>query len=327
MSIISEVKLFMRKDFCVLLAAGFCCVLLFVSFARQADTAESLYLPSSTLCQSLQSSIFKYSVGVSIGVSVPALISCFLDSFQSNLGNSRIFFLVRWLPLLSFLLSELFIAIFFSDCKYPWLYCRVVYMQIIVLVSTIYPFLILMCPKVWSPTKASISLSLMSMASVFRIHDEYALSFGSIYGILSFLFSLLSLVYIIYLSYESYVNYSIGSLLLKDINDDWVLYWALISALVGINIAWVTTLMYFLNVRILDFRSMDITILNYSITAIVVFFSTLHDRRLRQCMIRTQVTFYHPAIFKFISSFHILSDVWKQNEYLYGTFRTRFVLP
>ena len=244
----------------------------------------------SSLCLSLKSPIFHYSVGISIGVCVPLFISCFLDSLQPHGIGSKTFFLIRLLPLSSFLVFESLIGMDSLSCADPTEYWRLTYMQAIVLLTSAYPFLHLKCPEIWTTNKISVSLGLISLSCVFRFHDNHILYFGSSLGILSFACLLVSIIFLMIQYYKWYVKFSLGKAVYKDFNDDTFLCWAYMNTLLITQIIWLISLLFFININAFDMDIAEITLMNSGITVIILVYSTFHSRRLRSKILQTQVS-------------------------------------
>ena len=278
-----------KRDSYILFACIYC-ALLFISFGQNNQNySESL------LCTSLESPTFHYSIGISSGVCIPLLISCLLDYLQPHEISTRIFILIRLIPLLCYTFSEFLIALDSLNCSDPIQYWQLIYVQSIVLLTSTYPFLHFKCPDIWTPNRISISLGLISLSCVFRFHDNRVLYLQSLLGILAFLFLVLSIIYFCVQYYRWYLKYALGKVIVKDFNDDMFLCWTYMNTLLVIKVVWLISLICFMNTNAFDFNITQITLMNFGMMITVLVYSTFHSRRLRTRVVQAQVSLSHLA--------------------------------
>ena len=278
--------IFILKRDCYIFFACIYCAMLFIPFGHEN---QNYY--ESLLCSSLESPTFHYSVGISIGVCIPLLISCLLDYLQPHEISKRIFFLIRLIPLLCFVLSELLIALDSLNCSDPVEYWQLIYIQSIVLLTSTYPFLHFKCPDIWTSKRITISLGLISLSCVFRFHDNRVLYLQSPLGILAFLFLVLSIIYFCLQYYRWYARYALGKAIVKDFNNDMFLCWTYMNTLLVVKVIWLISLICFINTKAFEFNTTQITLMNFGMTTTVLVYSTFHSRRLRNRIVQAQVEF------------------------------------
>ena len=277
---------FLKDEYYILLGCIYC-FLLYLPFGenqRYGNSSESI------LCNSLKSSTFHHSIGLSTGICIPLLMNSLLDFFQPNGSCCKLNFIIRLVPLSCFIIFEILIAINAMKCTEPTEYWRLSYMQVITLLTTAYPFLHSRCPEIWTKNKISLLLGLVSLTFVFRYHDNYSLYFGSLLGILSCIFFLLSNIYFIIQYYQWYIKYALGKPIFKDFNYDMFLVWAYMNILLLFHVVWIASTIRFSNYKDIDFNIADITTLNFWLTLTIFLFSTLHCRKLRSVIQQTKVS-------------------------------------
>ena len=283
MTLESDILIILKRDSYIVFACIYC-ALLFIPFGQ-----KNLNYSESLLCSSLKSPTFHYSVGISIGICIPLLISCLLDYLQPHEITTRIFFLIRLVPLLCFIFSEFFIALDSFNCSNPVEYWQLIYLQAIVLLTATYPFLHFKCPDIWTPNRISLSLGLVSLSCVFRFYDNRVLYFGSPLGVLAFLFLVFSIIYLCLQYYRWYLKYALGKEIVNDFNDDMFLCWMYMNTLLVIQVVWLISLICFINTNAFEFNITQITLMNFGMTTTVLVYSTFHSRRLRNRIVQAQV--------------------------------------
>ena len=283
MSLESDILIILKRDSYIVFACIYC-ALLFIPFGQ-----KNLNYSESLLCSSLKSPTFHYSVGISIGICIPLLISCLLDYLQPHEITTRIFFLIRLVPLLCFIFSEFFIALDSFNCSNPVEYWQLIYLQAIVLLTATYPFLHFKCPDIWTPNRISLSLGLVSLSCVFRFYDNRVLYFGSPLGVLAFLSLVFSIIYLCLQYYRWYLKYALGKEIVNDFNDDMFLCWMYMNTLLVIQVVWLISLICFINTNAFEFNITQITLMNFGMTTTVLVYSTFHSRRLRNRIVQAQV--------------------------------------
>ena len=283
MSLESDILIILKRDSYIVFACIYC-ALLFIPFGQ-----KNLNYSESLLCSSLKSPTFHYSVGISIGICIPLLISCLLDYLQPHEITTRIFFLIRLVPLLCFIFSEFFIALDSFNCSNPVEYWQLIYLQAIVLLTATYPFLHFKCPDIWTPNRISLSLGLISLSCVFRFYDNRVLYFGSPLGVLAFLSLVFSIIYLCLQYYRWYLKYALGKEIVNDFNDDMFLCWMYMNTLLVIQVVWLISLICFINTNAFEFNITQITLMNFGMTTTVLVYSTFHSRRLRNRIVQAQV--------------------------------------
>ena len=283
MTLESDILIILKRDSYIVFACIYC-ALLFIPFGQ-----KNLNYSESLLCSSLKSPTFHYSVGISIGICIPLLISCLLDYLQPHEITTRIFFLIRLVPLLCFIFSEFFIALDSFNCSNPVEYWQLIYLQAIVLLTATYPFLHFKCPDIWTPNRISLSLGLISLSCVFRFYDNRVLYFGSPLGVLAFLSLVFSIIYLCLQYYRWYLKYALGKEIVNDFNDDMFLCWMYMNTLLVIQVVWLISLICFINTNAFEFNITQITLMNFGMTTTVLVYSTFHSRRLRNRIVQAQV--------------------------------------